>query len=153
MSPDALFNDLLLAVATGSIDIVQHLVEIDKVELRIRDSRGHSALDVAAAHGRETIIEYLISHKMDPMQTIPRSGMTPLHIAAANGHVKVVNVLLRHGCDKSRKDVSGATPLDYANMSPQIPSNASTEIIDRQSVDEYVNSMRRECRQLLARSN
>ena len=148
-----LFSDLLLAVATGSIDIVQHLIEVDKVSVHTRDSRGHSALDVAAAYGRDKIIDYLVQHRADPHASIQKSGMSALHIAASNGHKNVVRILLKFGCDKNLRDSSGATPMDYANMPPQIPTCLSAETVASQSADERVNGMRKDCVDILMKVN
>lgn len=153
MNNDNLFEDLLLAVATGAIDIVEHLIVTDGVNVCQRDSRGHSPLDVAAAHGRESVVEFLIRHRADPRASISSSQMTPLHIAAANGHPSVVRILLEYGCDRQKRDFAGASPSDYASMPPQFASSQASSHEHCTSVDEHINSMRLECRNILLKPN
>ncbi|KAL8513498.1 hypothetical protein ACS0TY_012821 [Phlomoides rotata] len=112
-----------LAVKSGEVDVIRTLIEsgftldgkIDRflhvaksvdvmevlclgfvdLDLNSRDSRGRTAMHVAAIEDRVDAIHFLISVGAD-VEVADAEGYTPLHYAAQLGHQEAVECLLSH---------------------------------------------------------
>ena len=146
-NPD--FSDLVLATATGAIDIVEELLNSGEVLVNSVDRRGHSPLSIAAAYGRGNIVTLLINRSANVNQKIRLTGMTPLHIAAANGFTDIVQILIDNGADKRIRDDTGASAFDHAETSPQLFESDNVPVERRESADDRLIRMKQECVRLL----
>jgi ankyrin repeat protein len=147
-SPD--FSDLVLAIATGAIDIVEELLNSGEVLVNSVDRRGHSPLSIAAAYGRADIVALLLNRSANVNQKIRLTGMTPLHIAAANGFTDIVQILIDNGADKRIRDDTGASAFDHAETSPQLFDSDNVPVERRESADDRLIRMKQDCLRLLA---
>jgi ankyrin repeat protein len=79
-----------------------------------QDSRGMTALMIAAERGHTAIVQTLLDQGADIQAKEARQGRTALFLAVAHGHTPVVQALLSKGADVKEKDNSGWTPLMLA---------------------------------------
>jgi ankyrin repeat and SAM domain-containing protein 1 len=96
-------------------DVVRLLLQYDATP-NLPDSRGSSALHLAAWAGHQDICKLLLTHSHRPanpnLQTV--DNCTPLHCAAQHGHTGALTTLLAHGADPSVQNIRCETPLDLA---------------------------------------
>ena len=95
-------------------------------DLNSRNSGGWTCLMYAAYYDHANVVRWLLEGNMHnqyrgPNKRLPANpsvkskfGKTPLMLATYSNHEKVVQILLQKGSDKSIKDNSGSTALDYA---------------------------------------
>ncbi|KAL0459597.1 UNVERIFIED_CONTAM: hypothetical protein Slati_0586900 [Sesamum latifolium] len=87
---------LHVAAAMNKVDIMEILclgymdIDLDSV-----NSRGQTALHLAAIHGQVEAIQFLVSVGSN-VDSTDRFGWTPLHYAAQEGHFEAVEFLLNH---------------------------------------------------------
>lgn len=107
---------LFVAAMHGHEEIVDVLLESEKVDLEIPDVYGTTPLGVAADKNHEGIVRRLISGKRRVnLNARNANGQTPLFTAAFYGHEAVVTMLLdADGIDAKIPDADGKTPLDVA---------------------------------------
>ncbi len=143
-------DEWFLAVSSGSVQIVRHLIDKCNIDISCTNARGHTALSIAAAYGYTDVVKLLLDKNAIVNSAIGRTQMTALHIAAANGFPSVVQVLNGRGADKELRDFTGSTAMDYSNMSPQAPLDGGDEGSDRiDAADARITAMRYACIQLL----
>lgn len=96
-----------------------------ELNLEEEDSRGQTALVIAAEDGDCEMIEALVG--LGARLDVPLAdGRTPLMCAAGNGRVSAVNTLLRHGHDCHGTDSDGWNSLHYA-----VYKSGGREVIER----------------------
>ena len=74
------------------------LKQVDKAlrkgaDVHEQDTRGYTALMIAADKGNVAIVHTLIDYDADVAAKDPKYGKTALHLAAANGHTSTVLAL------------------------------------------------------------
>jgi ankyrin repeat protein len=145
-------DDLMLAIAANSLDIVEHILNMEYFTVETTDVRGHTPLVAACAYGRGDIVKLLLDRKADVHRHITTTRITPLHIAAANGFAEVCSILLEQGANASVRDINGSTPLDYVEMSPQ-PLIENRQSVDRlDHADQQISLMKEECMKVFTNS-
>ncbi|GMG13698.1 unnamed protein product [Aspergillus oryzae] len=115
------FNSLMIGAYFGLIPVVQHWIEMGKIDVDAEDDiYGRSALSWASGNGHTTVIKLLIKRsyrtwwKMARVDARDRHHRTPLSWAIINGQVEAVSLLLKAGAAIDVKDDIGGTPLEYA---------------------------------------
>lgn len=90
------------------------------------DTRGSTALHLAAWAGHQDIVQLLLTHSQQSGGSSVGSGIaanpnqqtidceTPLHCAAQHGHTGALTTLLAHGANPKLANSKGETPLDLA---------------------------------------
>jgi ankyrin repeat protein len=92
--------------------IVQTLLEKD-VSVNQGDAWGNTPLHIAAWRGRTDIARMLIERQAE-QSSVNHAGQIPLHLAALMDSPDIM-MMLRHGRTEIHlKDLSGKSPLDYA---------------------------------------
>ncbi len=76
------------------------------------DTRGKTALFVAAGNYHEEVVKMLLKEGADPNQVDTR-GKTALFVAAGNYHEEVVKMLLKEGANPNHISECGGTALSY----------------------------------------
>ncbi len=84
-------------------------------DINAKNSKGTTALMLAAAKTRTGIMKYLMKHGAQKDIGMPDSGLTAMMIAAANNLTVSVKVLLENGANVNQRDNNGNTALMYAN--------------------------------------
>ncbi|KAK7946767.1 uncharacterized protein PG986_011088 [Apiospora aurea] len=92
------FGIMHLVAIVGIVQYLQHLSEIEGVELDQPDSNGRTPLSYAAENGYVDIVSHLLEQGANP-ETDDDGGLTPLHYAASTGQVEVSKILLEAGVD------------------------------------------------------
>jgi ankyrin repeat protein len=77
------------------------------------DSRGQTALSLAAENGHVEVVTMLLKVQAN-IEVQDKYGQAPLIYATENGHVDVVNVLLKAQANIEVQDEYGRAPLIYA---------------------------------------
>ncbi|KAN0081128.1 Ankyrin repeat-containing domain protein [Elaphomyces granulatus] len=122
------FTGLMIASYFGLAAVVKHLLELDSIDLNLKDGTyGRSAISWAAGNGFDAVVELLIKgisrrlkgiklpfRKKAKVNSVDRYGRTPLVYAVWNGHVAAVKRLLETGARINLADDIGGTALSYA---------------------------------------
>lgn len=88
----------------GELQIIEELERLDLLH-RLReatDSRGNTALHMAAANGHTEVVRFILKAVGDDKAFVNRlnsENNTALHWACLNGHADVVQALLESGAD------------------------------------------------------
>ena len=114
------------------LEIAQFLIDAG-ADVKLRDERGRSALDIAAENGSLPGVEFLTSHGSDPNDRSQLTGDTALHRAAENGFPDVVAALLVKGANPNAQNLVGNAPLHYAGL---LPTRVSTVTHPNRSRDQ-----------------
>ncbi|KAL5702068.1 hypothetical protein ACHQM5_027332 [Ranunculus cassubicifolius] len=119
----ALKNDeLLLEAYAGNLRRLKELArELDdgkgmaKTIAGVKDSRGITAIHLAAIKGNLNVIKYLIGElKLDVNVQETQHGRTPLQCAIIQSQLSIAFYLLKRGADPGIVDETGHTALHYA---------------------------------------
>lgn len=105
-------HGLYLALREPSLKVAQVLVDWPKTDVNVLNSKGESALMMAALGGRQAIAEKLIKRGAD----VNKTGWAPLHYAASNGHLALMALLLENSAYIDAESPNGTTPLMMAAM-------------------------------------
>jgi len=109
---------LAIACQRGNYFVVERLLQVEKIEIALRDNQKSTALHEACKSGTEKIVELLLKSGANILAT-DSDDVTPLHIACREGYSDIVNLLLYYGHHKrgvlvGAKDVQGNRPLHFA---------------------------------------
>ena len=117
--------ELLDACRSGSIDIVQDLLDQHSYNPLACGKDGNTLLHMAAESGREEVVRMLVRKYESPVNCTDSEGNTPLHKAALGGHVSVVRMLLTElGADVMSRNKQNDTVLNQAAL------NGQSEVVD-----------------------
>lgn len=98
----------------GMVDKDRHQGDLDTDLINARESRGKTALHLAAAHGRDDVVQLLLSDKHADIEARSDGGWTPLHNASDQGSLTTVDALLQAGAQVNAQLLNGITPLHLA---------------------------------------
>lgn len=114
--------DLFLhdAAAMNRLDILETLcLGYSEIDMNSTDSRGQTALHLAALHGHLDVVRFLVSEGSDP-DVLDGKGWAPLHYATQEAHVEAVEFLLEHSVSaKYAVTEEGKTAFDLAKDEDQ----------------------------------
>ena len=110
--PDCLTFQPLIAVAGSGPDEVIHALLKRGASVKDVDSKGHSAMHLAAKSGRVNIV-MLLHEKGCPLDEHDFRGRTPLHFAASEGHDVCTAMLIEKGANVNSKTHAGTTALHW----------------------------------------
>ena len=105
-------HGLYLALREPSLKVAQVLVDWPKTDVNVLNTKGESALMMAALRGQQAIAEKLIKRGSD----VNKTGWAPLHYAASNGHLALMALLLENSAYIDAESPNGTTPLMMAAM-------------------------------------
>jgi len=83
------------------------------IDINEKESRGTTALHLAAATDFYQAVKTLIEHGAD-VNVKTETGFTPLHWAASKNAIESIEILLDNGADVNAKAKSNITPLHWA---------------------------------------
>ena len=109
---------LHVAAAKGQVDMLKYLMAQPDVDVNVQESRGSTALMLAATNGNGPVIAALLEKGAD-LKVASNDGSTALHRAAAAGWAEVVDQLLAAGADPQAVDKKGRTPMEVAEKNRQ----------------------------------
>lgn len=105
-------HGLYLALREPSLKVAQVLVDWPKTDVNALNTKGESALMMAALRGQQAIAEKLIKKGAD----VNKTGWAPLHYAASNGHLALMALLLENSAYIDAESPNGTTSLMMAAM-------------------------------------
>jgi len=97
--------------AVGALLAYPHRINPDK-----KNSKGSTALHLAAANGHASVIETLFEGHLPYINARNEKGRTPLYEAARNGNPRAVSALLRQGARTDIADSEGTSPRKRADI-------------------------------------
>ncbi|KAI9761895.1 MAG: hypothetical protein M1840_001548 [Geoglossum simile] len=105
---------LHLAEAKQDEEMVNVLLQQERVDPNSKDRDGRTPLLRAIENGHEAIVKLLLGEERVDPNTKDTYGCTPLSRAIRNGHISIVGLLLERAVDVDSKDENGWTPLSWA---------------------------------------
>ncbi|MCO5567323.1 hypothetical protein L7F22_021013 [Adiantum nelumboides] len=102
-------------VASGSLDELREVLELDESLVNVQDEHGCTAMHVAVAMRRPEIVLLLLEF-MANLEMKNELCQTALHEAAAHGDLLIAELLLAHGAATDARNLAGWTPLHSAVM-------------------------------------
>ena len=138
IDPDTRLTPLMLAAWHGHDDVVFMLTKAGQsADVQLQNSRGDSALSLAAGVGKDDVIELLLFKKAQPDQA-NHSGRMPLAEASAGGHLKAARLLIANGAQVNAGAGMGEPALtvaaqrgDSALVELLLEKKAGTDVTDR----------------------
>jgi len=108
------WTPLMIAAAEGHQEAVSILLKAG-ANANARNNLGRTALMFASTYGYVEIAQILLEHGAQP-NVVPNdnTGWTALIVSARTGRIATVRLLLRHGADRTIKDKTGKTALDWS---------------------------------------
>ncbi|XRM44278.1 hypothetical protein ABZX51_007425 [Aspergillus tubingensis] len=108
----------LVARHPSHIDILEMLIEIEGIDMDIRDNKGRTALSYACELHEVRYVEVLLLNQAHP-NLQDQEGRTPLSWAATptgkgNSFSEILKLLLKHGANANKEDLQGWIPLMWA---------------------------------------
>ena len=94
---------------------IEKLLLDNHANIDIRDQKGKTALQYAAANGFVELVEALLD-KGAYVHARNQAGATALHYAAMQDNLKIAELLLEKEAYIEERDSTGSTPLHYAAM-------------------------------------
>lgn len=116
---------LHIIVNRSDATYLRFFLQQDDINPNLQDSRGNTALNIAASRGWVEGVEILLRYKANV--NLPNaSGETPLIRAVQEAHdVEIADALLKAGADPDRTDnVTGKSARDYAREGTRWPAVA-----------------------------
>lgn len=107
-------GDLWYAAREGNVQRLQHLVEVEKVNINRTRWSGITAMHRAAEEGQVEAMRFLLKHgaALNPKTTW--GWYTPLHMACGRGKLEAGLLLLESGADWGVTDKTGKAPIEWA---------------------------------------
>ena len=104
------------ATLNGHVDILQEMIENEKIELDRVNHRGESALHLGAAATHSTECLQLLIREGANVNLKAADGRTPIMMASIHGRVSRTKILISAGADLEATDKYGRTALHVASF-------------------------------------
>ncbi|GBM77471.1 Ankyrin-3 [Araneus ventricosus] len=106
------YSPIESAIKCKSLDIMETLLEISKLDINLKGPNGQTLLHHAAVSGSLEIFKRLIE-KGAAINCKDSTGAKPIHIAAREGHQDIVEYFLTEGLDIDDRGENGWSLLHY----------------------------------------
>lgn len=114
LTNDASTFDIVKATQYGALERVEHLLNVEKVDVNLRDSENVTLLHWSAINNRLDISKVYLAHGAEVDAIGGELRSTPLHWAVRQGHFQMTMLLMQHGADPNIKDGEGCSGLHLA---------------------------------------
>jgi len=106
---------IMLAAEKGQAEVVELLLEKEKIDLNLANRYGCTALMIAVSQGQTKVVELLLKNKTINLNLADKNGCTALIFAVSQGQTKVVELLLENQTiDLNLRNKGGSTALMLA---------------------------------------
>ena len=89
-------TDLVIAIQNGSLDQVKQLLDVDGLDVNLREANGLTYLHVAVFNNQVEIAKCLLSKGAEVGVLGGKVKSTPFHVAAEKGYFKVCDKIIYH---------------------------------------------------------
>ena len=131
---------LMLASATGQIDIVKYLVE-NGADINLYEFRGSTAISEASRKGHLELVKYLVENGADVNIGSGDNINTALMWASGNGHFEIVKYLVENKANVHSEAEEGATAVSVASSQEitdyLVANGAIDNSVEYDEYDEY----------------
>ena len=104
-------EQLITAVKHNKIKDVKIILLLPDININLRDTKGYTALFIAAITNNIDIVRLLLENGADP--NIPNNfGYLPLNITAQNNLIDIVKLLIDNGADLNNTGSDKVSPLE-----------------------------------------
>lgn len=119
---------LLTAASAGDLSMLSEFARRG-VSLLVRDSRGCSALHMAAQHGHADVVGYILHQGSKVLLDLTdrEKGDTALHKAALERQHAVCQLLVEAGASLDKTNFQGKTPADQAEGDSELATYLSAQ--------------------------
>ena len=109
-------SDLILAARQGDLQTLASLITLDGSAAGKADSRGETALQIAAHKGSLEMCSLLLDGGALAVIDLgtPTERLTPLHLACSRGHASVADLLIKKGAKVDILDAKSYSALHHA---------------------------------------
>lgn len=105
---------LMHASAQGHHEVIDVLVNTDRLNINDKNTHNYSALTIACHNNRLKAVRSLLKHRYIDINTYDNYLRTPLIFASISGYEDIVLLLLEHGANRHHPSIEDKTALDYA---------------------------------------
>lgn len=102
------------AIESGTVDIMQLLLEHASDDINNKGELGWTLLHHAACYGNTEKAEILIQNGADLNPRPIDKSSTPLHVAAIYGSLSMIKLMLENKSDVNAVDLEGISPIHSA---------------------------------------
>ncbi|XP_073975399.1 transient receptor potential cation channel A1 isoform X5 [Rhodnius prolixus] len=104
---------ILRATESGNLEEFMQLYAADPIRLNVQDSRGRTAIHLAASRNRLNILQFISNHGGD-LNLKDKQGNTPLHLAVEQDAHDAIDFLLQNGADPNMLNEKKQTIIHLA---------------------------------------
>lgn len=115
LDPERMLTPLMMAVETGSLDMVNVLLSTAGIQVDATNELGYTAVYLACKQGESLILEALLEKGANPA-TVDELESTPFIAACSSGQLNCVVLIAKQTSQahKNRQDMTGMTALFWA---------------------------------------
>ncbi|KAF3937653.1 Ankyrin-3 [Dactylella cylindrospora] len=109
-------SPLLSYIENGDLDGIKVLISCDRINLRMRDFAGNSALHFAVRSEDVSVLQFCLEHPVfcELINEKNNAGITPLALASGAGLLALASELIKAGANLLCKDIFGCSILQAA---------------------------------------
>lgn len=112
--PKGEWTPLHYACAVGTVEMVNHLINVKRVNIEPKSMRKNTPLQVACARGHAPIAMLLMKRGGVSVKHIDRNEWSVIHYACHGGNPDIVREIINRGASAKVKSKVGWTPLHCA---------------------------------------
>ena len=128
-SGNFLDNLFIATLVTGTKQEIETLIQDQKVDLRLRDKDGNTALMIAAmGNSNLEVINYLIHLGIDINAKNNKGDTALIYAASLTAEPRIIEALLMAGADPTIKNLEGTVAYQYAQLNPNLQG---TEVLTK----------------------
>lgn len=119
----------IATLVTGTKQEIEAFIQDQKVDFKLRDKDGNTALMIAAmGNSNHDVINYLLSLGIDINAKNNKGDTALIKAASLTTEPKIIEALLMAGADPTIKNLEGTVAYEYAQLNPDLQG---TEVLTK----------------------